>query len=84
MLLIFPRQSNATLDAMLVTYPAASENTPWTSQWERAMYAYQESEVILFVLIPNSVSDHWLVRLLGLLYRRYQWQTGVQLPLGCS
>ena len=37
--------SQETLDEMLVIYPEANETTPWTTQWERAMYAYQESEV---------------------------------------
>ncbi|KAJ7859592.1 carboxyesterase [Mycena leptocephala] len=35
--------SKATTDAMLVTYPPASNTTPWTTQWERAMYAYMET-----------------------------------------
>ncbi|KAJ6591164.1 Alpha/Beta hydrolase protein [Mycena vulgaris] len=37
--------SAATTAAMLVTYPPASATTPWTTQWERAMYAYMESEL---------------------------------------
>ncbi|KAK7042329.1 COesterase domain-containing protein [Favolaschia claudopus] len=41
----YPGLSKATTDAMLVTYPPASATTPWTTQWERAMYAYMESEL---------------------------------------
>ncbi|KAF8918948.1 Alpha/Beta hydrolase protein [Mucidula mucida] len=57
--------SNATLDAMLVTYPAASENTPWTSQWERAMYAYQESEYACW--------DYYIGNISGKPAYNYRW-----------
>ncbi|KAF9012976.1 alpha/beta-hydrolase [Hymenopellis radicata] len=57
--------SNATLDAMLVAYPAASENTPWTSQWERAMYAYQESEYACW--------DYYIGNISGKPAYNYRW-----------
>ncbi|KAJ6481746.1 Alpha/Beta hydrolase protein [Mycena sanguinolenta] len=41
----YPALSTNVTDAMLVTYPPASNTTPWTTQWERAMYAYMESEL---------------------------------------
>ncbi|KAJ7507320.1 carboxyesterase [Mycena galericulata] len=47
--------SNVT-DAMLVTYPPASNTTPWTTQWERAMYAYMESELACWDYYIGNVS----------------------------
>ncbi|KAF7329897.1 COesterase domain-containing protein [Mycena kentingensis (nom. inval.)] len=41
----YPDLSNATTTALLEVYPPASETTVWTTQWERAMYAYMESEL---------------------------------------
>ncbi|KAJ7628626.1 carboxyesterase [Roridomyces roridus] len=41
----YPDLTTAVTDAMLVTYPPANATTPWKTQWERAMYAYMESEL---------------------------------------
>lgn len=41
---------------MLVTYPPASNTTPWTTQWERAMYAYMESELACWDYYIGNVS----------------------------
>ncbi|KAJ6618669.1 Alpha/Beta hydrolase protein [Mycena sp. CBHHK59/15] len=48
--------SAATLAAMLVTYPPVSLTTPWTTQWERAMYAYMESEYACWDYYIGNVS----------------------------
>ncbi|KAJ7769194.1 carboxyesterase [Mycena maculata] len=47
--------SNVT-DAMLVTYPPPSNNTIWKTQWERAMYAYQGSELANWDFYIGNVS----------------------------
>ncbi|KAJ7216538.1 Alpha/Beta hydrolase protein [Mycena pura] len=52
----YPGLSNATTSAMLVTYPPASASTPWTTQWERAMYAYMESELACWDYYIGNVS----------------------------
>ncbi|KAF7342030.1 COesterase domain-containing protein [Mycena venus] len=52
----YPGLSKATTDAMLVTYPPASSTTPWTTQWERAMYAYMESELACWDYYIGNIS----------------------------
>ncbi|KAJ7757066.1 Alpha/Beta hydrolase protein [Mycena metata] len=52
----YPLVSLTTMDAMLVTYPPASATTPWTTQWERAMYAYMESELACWDYFIGNVS----------------------------
>ncbi|KAJ7177916.1 Alpha/Beta hydrolase protein [Mycena filopes] len=52
----YPLVSLATMNAMLVTYPPASATTPWTTQWERAMYAYMESELGCWDYFIGNVS----------------------------
>ncbi|KAF7342059.1 COesterase domain-containing protein [Mycena venus] len=52
----YPALSQATTDAMLVTYPPASSTTPWTTQWERAMYAYMESELACWDYYIGNIS----------------------------
>ncbi|KAF8208376.1 carboxyesterase [Mycena galopus ATCC 62051] len=52
----YPLLTNATTSAMLVTYPPASNTTPWTTQWERAMYAYMESELACWDYYIGNVS----------------------------
>ncbi|KAJ7248631.1 carboxyesterase [Mycena haematopus] len=52
----YPALSTATTNAMLVTYPPASNSTPWKTQWERAMYAYMESELACWDYYIGNVS----------------------------
>ncbi|KAJ7866664.1 alpha/beta-hydrolase [Mycena leptocephala] len=52
----YPALSMTTTDAMLVTYPPASNTTPWKTQWERAMYAYMESELACWDYYIGNVS----------------------------
>ncbi|KAJ7057120.1 Alpha/Beta hydrolase protein [Mycena amicta] len=52
----YPALSTNTTTAMLVTYPPASSTTPWTTQWERAMYAYMESELACWDYYIGNVS----------------------------
>ncbi|KAJ7291098.1 carboxyesterase [Mycena rebaudengoi] len=57
--------SAATMAALLVTYPPASKSTPWTTQWERAMYAYMESEL--------SNWDYYIGNVSGKAAFNYRW-----------
>ncbi|KAJ7135504.1 carboxyesterase [Mycena crocata] len=57
--------STETLAAMLVTYPPASSTTPWTTQWERAMYAYMESEM--------GCWDYYIGNVSGKAAYNYRW-----------
>ncbi|KAJ7701777.1 Alpha/Beta hydrolase protein [Mycena rosella] len=52
----YPALTTATTTAMLQTYPPASATTPWTTQWERAMYAYMESELACWDYYIGNVS----------------------------
>ncbi|KAJ7614595.1 carboxyesterase [Mycena polygramma] len=52
----YPGLPTSLTDAMLVTYPPASNTTPWTTQWERAMYAYMESELACWDYFIGNVS----------------------------
>ncbi|KAF8879349.1 carboxyesterase [Mucidula mucida] len=57
--------SDDTLNAMLVTYPPADDTTPWTTQWERAMYAYMESEL--------GCWDYYIGNISGQVSFNYRW-----------
>ncbi|KAJ7481659.1 carboxyesterase [Mycena latifolia] len=61
----YPGLSTATTNAMLVTYPPASSTTPWTTQWERAMYAYMESEL--------GCWDYYIGNISGKVAFNYRW-----------
>ncbi|KAF7366513.1 PLP-dependent transferase [Mycena sanguinolenta] len=52
----YPALTSNVTDAILVTYPPASNTTPWTTQWERAMYAYMESELACWDYYIGNVS----------------------------
>jgi hypothetical protein len=66
---------------MLVTYPPASNTTPWTTQWERAMYAYMESEVryLLFTQLNLGLFfklacwDYYIGNVSGKAAFNYRW-----------
>ncbi|CAK5263478.1 unnamed protein product [Mycena citricolor] len=52
----YPLLSSQTTNSMLVTYPPASSTTPWTTQWERAMWAYMESELSCYPWYIGNIS----------------------------
>ncbi|KAJ7326288.1 alpha/beta-hydrolase [Mycena albidolilacea] len=52
----YPGLPTTLTDALLVTYPPASSTTPWTTQWERAMYAYMESELACWDYYIGNIS----------------------------
>ncbi|CAK5281264.1 unnamed protein product [Mycena citricolor] len=52
----YPTLSTPTTNAMLQTYPPVSASTPWTTQWERTMWAYMESELSCWPWYIGNVS----------------------------